>query len=208
MTIRAFSSNQMTHLRTGFTLVLLFLLITLPGCKTLQELAALRQVAFTIDSVTNASLVGVDLASIQSYEDVNPLDALRVANAVRQKSLPFDFTLHLSGRNPEDNDVQARLVRMDWTLFLEDRETISGVFNDDVALPPGQSVDIPITIQLDLYTFFDANARDLIELALNISGKGGKPKNVRLTAVPTIDTPIGPIRYPGTLDIVSTEIGS
>lgn len=178
------------------------------GCTAIQEIAALRQVDFSLDQVTEARLAGIDLDGLNDYSSVNPLDLVRIGNAIRNQSLPFAFTVHIGGRNPDENEVSARLVQMDWTLFLEDRETISGVFNDEVVLPPGRHVDIPISMELDLYRFFESNARDLIELALSVAGAGGSPKNIRISAVPTIQTALGPIRYPGRIDIVSATVGS
>lgn len=176
-------------------------------CAALQELQALSKVDFSIDRVAQATLAGVLIDDIRSYDDLNPLDILKVANAIRTRELPMAFTLHLTGENPASNNTQARMVQLDWTLFLNDRETISGIFNDDVVLPPGSPVDIPISMRLDLISFFGDNARDLIDLALAVSGKGGSPQNIRLSAQPTINTPIGPIRYPGKITIVSKTVG-
>ncbi|MEM1271556.1 MAG: hypothetical protein AAGI08_16035 [Bacteroidota bacterium] len=188
-------------------LALLALCLTLSSCTTLNELRALSQVDFAINDVNQTRLAGVNIDNIRSYEDVGALDAIRIANAVRNKELPFNFTLNLVGENPESNQTQARMVSLDWTLFLEDRETISGVFNDEVVLPPGSPVNIPISMEVDLYRFFGDNLPDLVDLALSISGQGGAPKNIRLNATPSINTPIGPIRYPGEITIVSRQVG-
>lgn len=180
----------------------------LPGCQTLREVANLRFVDFSIAGVQQTRLAGVDVSRVRSYADLSAIDALRIGSAVAEGKLPLKFQLQLAARNPESNGVQARLVQMDWTLFLEDRETISGVFNQEVVLPPGQSVGIPIDIELDLLRFFNNNARDLVELVLALSGQGGASKDVRLEATPTIRTPIGPIRYPNPITIVNRELGS
>ncbi|HSG49490.1 MAG TPA: hypothetical protein VLA43_16845, partial [Longimicrobiales bacterium] len=127
--------------------------------------------------------------------------------ALSDDRLPLEFSLMVQGENPADNEVAARLVRFDWTLLLEDRETVSGVFDQEVVFQPGQPTTFPVRIQLDLLEFFDGNARDLAELALSLADQGGEPKNVALQAVPTIQTALGPIRYPGTLTIVSGEVG-
>lgn len=181
--------------------------LTLAGCQSLREVANLRLVDFDIDRVSNAYLAGVDLSRLQTYEDLRAADIARIGAAVVQRELPLRFQLHLNAENPEGNAVQARLVQMDWTLFLEDRQTVSGVFDDEVLLPPGQTVDIPIAIELDLVRFFDENARDLVELALAVTGQGGAPKDVRLEATPTIRTPFGPIRYPEPITIVHRDLG-
>jgi hypothetical protein len=47
----------------------------------------------------------------------------------------------------------------------------------------------------------------MIDLALAVAGAGGEPTRVSLRALPTIQTSIGPIRYPQPIIIVSREIG-
>ena len=183
-------------------------LSTLPSCQTLQEIASLRDVRFAIDRVAGAELAGVNLSRIRSYEDLSVTDVLRLSRAASRQTAPLAFTLHLTAENPPSNSVTARMVQMDWTLLLEDRETVSGTFNDNIALAPGEPTDIPISIQLDLVEFFGNNLRDLVELALAVSGEGGEAKQVKLQAIPTIETPLGPIRYPQPITIVNRELGS
>jgi hypothetical protein len=96
---------------------------------------------------------------------------------------------------------------MDWTLFLQDRETLSGVFADETLLPPGQPTGVPISMSLNLIEFFEGSTQDLVELALSVAGQGGAPKEVTLRATPVVDTALGPIRYPQPITIVSAEVG-
>jgi len=193
-----------------FVLALLMLASTLAiqGCQTLREIAALRLVDFAIDNVTDARLAGVQIERLRSYEDLSTTDIFQLGRAVAGQELPFRFNLNIAARNPDENDVQARLVRMDWTLFLEDRETISGILDQNLVFPPGQTTTFPVTIEVDLVDFFDRNLRDLVELALSVSGQGGEPKNVSLRAIPTIDTPLGEMEYPRPITIVSRDLGT
>jgi hypothetical protein len=183
------------------------LLFTVAGCQTLQQIANLRKVQFALDRVADANLAGVDIDRIRSYEDIRAQDVLRIGAAVAREELPLNFALHLNAGNPPENDVEARMVRMDWTLLLDDTETISGIFDQNILMPPGQPTDISIPMSLDLVNFFNKGARDLIELALAVSGQGGSPKRIKLVATPTIDTVIGPIRYPNPITIVSRTVG-
>lgn len=187
-------------------LLALAALVLLPSCKQLQQFANLRQVDFRIDTVRNAELAGVNLDRIRAPEDARPQDILRLTSAIAGRRAPLSFTLMLGAENPSDNDVSARLVQMDWTLLLDDRETISGTFDQNILLQPGQPQEIPIQMQLDLFEFFDRSARDVVDLALAVAGEGGG-KNVKLRARPTIDTPIGPIQYPQAVTIVSQDVG-
>lgn len=189
-------------------LLALAALLTLGGCATFQQVLALRDVDFTVDRIEDARLAGVELRAVRSFEDLGFADAGRLAMAVADRELPLSFDLHLTAINPADNSVDARLVRMDWTLLLQGRETLSGVFADETVLRPGVPTDVPIGISLDLVDFFEGNARDLFELALALTDQeGGAPKEVTLRATPTVETRLGPIRYPRPITIVSREVG-
>lgn len=188
--------------------VMVLTAMVLSGCAMLQQIAALRQVDFGIDRVADGRLAGVSLDRVRSYQDLTAIDVARIGTALARGTVPLEFTLHLSALNPADNSVAARLIAMDWTLLLEDRETIAGRLEREIVLEPGIVSDIPLAIALDLSDFFQRNARDLAELALSVAGAGGAPKQVALRAQPTIQTSLGPIRYPQPITIVSGQVGS
>ncbi len=179
----------------------------LSSCSTLQEVANLRKVDFGIDALTDLRIAGVQAGGLSSYDDLGALDIVRIGAAVSRRELPVSFVLDVLAENPAENGVQARMVAMDWTLLLEDRETVSGVFEEEVVIPSGEARHLPIRIELDLIRFFEGNARDLVDVALSLAGEGGEAKNVKLRAVPTIQTMLGPLRYPEPITIVSTSIG-
>lgn len=180
----------------------------LPACATLQQIAALRQVDFSIDRASDVRLAGVLIDDVRSSQQISAVDAARIAAALTRGDLPLELQLHLDARNPSTNSVAARLLRLDWTLLLDDRETISGITDREYVIEPGVPADIPIAIQLDLADFFQHNFRDLVDLALAVTGQGGQPKRIALRATPTIETALGPIRYPEPITIVSAEAGT
>ncbi|MDJ0767077.1 MAG: hypothetical protein QNJ97_29155 [Myxococcota bacterium] len=177
------------------------------ACATLQQIAALRHVDFSIDRVSGIELVGINASQVRSYSDLGLADAARVGAAIARRELPVSFRLHLTAENPRDNSVSARLTQMQWTLLLEDTETISGSIGREYVIPPGQPVDIPLTIQLDLFEFFDRSGPELVDLALNLTGLGGSPTRITIRATPTINTSLGPISYPQPITIVSRRVG-
>ena len=163
---------------------------------------------FALDRIANLRLAGVELEGVRTYSDLSLVDVGRLTLALSEGALPLDFELFVEGLNPAENDVDARLIQLDWTLLIEDRETVSGVFEDEVVFRPGEPTTFPMRIELDLIEFFDGSARDLAEIALSLADQGGEPRNVAIEAVPTVSTALGPIRYPGTITVVSGEVGS
>ncbi len=180
------------------------LFLLLPGCSAIQQITALNQVDFRVNRLADGLLAGVDLNRVRSYNDLNPLDAARLIATVARGELPLGFTVHLDASNPSNNSTAARLLQLDWTLLIDDTETVSGIFNDDRLINPGQTADIPISMELDLVRFFGSNARDIIDLGLNLAGAGGNPARISLRARPTVNTALGPISYPGYITISHT----
>ena len=183
------------------------LLLTMAGCATLQQVMALRDVDFSFDRVANVRVADVQLDRVRSFSDLGLADAARLTAAVADRDLPLSLDIHLRAVNPEDNTVDARLVRMDWTLLIEGREALSGVFDDEIVLPPGEPRDVPFPVTLNLVEFVDGSARDLFELALSLAGVGGEPAELAIRASPVVQTVLGPIRYPRPLTLVRGTVG-
>lgn len=175
-------------------------LLAVPGCTTLQQIAALRQVEFDLDRVTDGLVAGVDLDRARDGR-LGAADLARLGVAATRGSVPLEFTLHVGAENPADNAAPAQLVSLDWTLFLDGTRTVSGVYNDDRQIPPGQRADLPITMSLDLVDFFGRNVSDLAALVGNLAGVESRRQTIRLEAQPSVNTALGPIRYPGTISI-------
>lgn len=183
------------------------LLLGISGCASLQQFAALRQVAFALDGVANGRLAGVEIGRFRNASNLSPLEIGRITVALARRDVPLDFTVNVRASNPAENATTASMVRMAWTLLLDDKETISGVIDTVVALPPGQPTMIPLRMRLNLAEFVDGPAEDLVNLALSVAGLDADPTRVTLRALPTVDTPIGPIRYPAPITIVNRNVG-
>lgn len=178
-------------------------LLLIPGCATLQSLAALSQVRFDLDGVSGLRLAGVDLDRVRGFDELSLADAGRIGTAVVNRRLPLEATLQVAAQNPDENP-EARLLALDWTLFLRDRQTVSGGLDQELLLPAGARTPVPVRVSLDLMEFFDGSSRDMVDLALSLVGAGSEPVEVRLEAVPTVQTAVGPIRYPRPLTLSVT----
>lgn len=183
------------------------ILLALAACATVRGLMALRQVTFEVDRVAAVRLAGVSLDRIRGPSDMGVLEAARIAGALARHQVPLAFEVHLLGRNPAENRTTARLVRMQWVLDLNGRETVSGTLDTAYTFVPGEVTDVRVPVALDLWEFFQGSASDALNLALGLAGLGSRPTEVAVRAVPTIDTPLGPIQYPGSITIVRRTVG-
>jgi hypothetical protein len=176
----------------------------LAGCATLQEIVSLRNVDFALAGTTQSTLAGVGIGSLSGYRDLSAIDVARVGAAFASGQLPFETTLLVRASNPAENG-QARLTALDWTLFLDDRETISGALDREYVLPPGEPVDVPVRVRLDLLDFFDRQLEDVVNLAL-AAGGAGEPTRIHLEATPSVQTPLGVMRFPEPI-VIGYDVG-
>ena len=193
--------------RTRGILALATLAAGLAGCATLRQITALRRVDFSIAGVEDGRLAGVELRRIASYDDLSMVEIGRIALAVTRRDVPLDFRVIVRADNPADNRTAATMVRLAWTLLLDDRETINGVLDTAVMMPPGQTAYIPVPMRVNLRQFFEGPAQSLVDLAASVAGFSSRPTRVAIRAVPTINTPLGPITYPNPITIVNRTVG-
>jgi hypothetical protein len=182
------------------------LVSSIAGCTALREVSNLRKAQFAIDRISNPRLAGMDLFGFESYEDLGTTDVLRLGSSLSDGELPMAFTVNLEATNPSSNSANARLTAMDWTLLLEDKETVAGRFEREVVLPPGEPKNVAVQVELDLVRFFEDNLRGLVNLASAIV-QNEPPQTVKLRVQPTVNTALGPIEYPSPITVVSKRIG-
>jgi hypothetical protein len=176
--------------------VTLLAVIALPGCTALQQLAALRTVTFAFAGVSDVRIAGIRLGAGSSYSSLGLGDVARLGAAVVSNEVPLELVAHVSASNPPENTVTARMIDLGWTLFIDSRQALAGQLGGAVAIDPGKTTDVPLSVRVDLLKLGSGGARDLFDLGLAIAGYGPLQKDLRLELVPTIDTSLGPIRYP------------
>ncbi len=191
-------------------------LVLIAGCSAVKQLSDalenLRRVQFKIAGVTNFRLAGIDVSNKKKISDFSVSEALQLTNAFASRRLVSDFILNVDARNPNDGSAQkttnstAQITNFDWRLLIDDTPTVNGNIASPVSVPgKGQTVVIPLAVNLDLYEFFGKAGYDrVINLALAIAGEGGSSR-IKLDAKPTIRIGSFPITYPGRITIVDYE---
>ena len=170
-------------------------LLGISACATLQQIAALRTLTFEFTRVSDVRLVGIPIGAGSTFSGLGMVDAARLGAAILAKQAPIELVAHVNATNPAANQVTARMVELGWTLFVDDRRTLAGDIASPVAIGPGSTVDVPLSVRFDLFQLGSGGARDLYDIALTIAGQGSVKKDLRLDLEPTVETSLGPIRF-------------
>ena len=184
--------------------VSLCFIVASAGCTALRETAALKDVKFSFDRVSNVRVAGVTVDGKDSYTDVGVTDVAKLTAAVLGQNVPTSLIVHVKAENPSSNSVTARMVQLGWTFFIEDRKILDGKLDSTYAFAPGTPVDVRVPITFDAYDMYEHNAENLFELGLALADVGEYEKEVRLDLVPTVNTDLGPITYPQPITVKRT----
>jgi LEA14-like dessication related protein len=190
-------------------LVVVFSLI-FSACSVIETATNLQKLKFKVSGVNDFRLMNVSLSGKTNITDLSWSDALKLKDLLTMKSFPVSFVLNLDALNPNDGKTSpiksdATITGMEWRLLIDNVQTISGNINSPISIPSsGQSITIPIQMDLDLYKFFsNKNYDKLIDLALALGGMNNDLTRVKLDIRPTVKTMFGNITYPGWITAVN-----
>lgn len=167
-----------------------------------RQVAMLSKCEFRLSSVDQLKLAGVNIQQVKKLSDLSLLDAAKITTAaVSGSSLPLNFTLNVEVKNP--NAGSAGLTKLDWILFIDDIQMVSGVNEQRLQVPGnGGTGTIPLTIGVNLKEVLKGKSGDAIaNFGLNLAGAGNKPTRITLKAKPTIMVGSQYIAYPGYLTV-------
>jgi LEA14-like dessication related protein len=198
-------------MRRNYFLVLIIISLALSGCSMYTQISNISRLKFRLKSVSDFTINGLNISNKSSLRDFNVFDSAQLLNSIAKGSLPVKFNLNIEAMNPNDGGGYPRqdldIVDFKWRLIIDDVETLSGNIARPISVPgKGETTIFPITVDLDLYKFFkERGFENMINLALAIGGKSPNLTRVTLKAQPTIQTPLGKIKYPSEIDIIDRE---
>jgi len=178
--------------------------LTLSSCDVLQqigEMATFARCEFRLSTVEGITLGGVNVQKVSNLNQLNLQDAARLTAALASGQLPLDLTLNVQVKNP--NTSAASLNRLEWILFIDDIQMVSGLNQNTVNIPPQNgTATLPLRISVDLKKALSGRSGDaLLNFGLNLAGAGNRPTRIMLKAKPSIVVAGNTVPYPGYLSI-------
>lgn len=181
-------------------------ILSFQSCDILQQMVTFTKCEFKMNSLTDTKLVGMNIQNKNSFSDLSFMDAANVTKTLLGGELPLSFNLNIETKNP--NTSTAAMQKMEWILFIDDIKITTGILNQQVTIPPGETRNIPIAIKLDLKKLFnDKTKTSLLNFGFNLADAGNYPTRVKLDIKPTINVAGFPLEYPGYFSL-KKEFGS
>ncbi len=178
-------------------------MLSVTSCEVVQQAAELNtfvQCKFKLKTVKNLRLANVDVQKVKDYKQLNMMDVINLTSAVTSGKIPLTFTLNMEVKNP--NQKLAAMNRLNWILLIDGIEMTSGVVEQRVEIPSGNSTVLPMKMKVDLKEVLKGEtAKSIINFGLNLADASDKPTRITLKAKPTIVVAGRPISYPDYITI-------
>jgi hypothetical protein len=195
--------NRFNKILIFSTFTIIFIFVT-SGCDILNQAQKMLNFAncqFKVQNVSNVNLVGINVQNIKTVNDLSILDAAKIMAAVAANSFPLTFNLNIQAKNP--NTSAAGMNQMQWILFIDNIQMVSGNLNQQINIPANQGIaTIPLNISVDLKQVLKGKSADAIaNFGLNLAGAGNKPTRITMKLKPTIMIGSYPMKYPDYITI-------
>jgi len=190
-----------------------FAILAITSCQFLKDAANtisnLKPVQYKINNVNNFTMGGMDISNKKSYSDFSAADILKFTMAVKNGNLPTSFTINVDALNPNtglNNTISAiaTISSLPWDLYIDNALVLSGNIGNAISIPnSGKTVTIPLQVNLDLVQIYKNQGIDkIVNTALMLGGINKSTANIKIVTQPTVNTPLGAIKYPKKITIV------
>jgi len=181
-------------------ILLCFAAVTILGCgvnKQAQQIKALERCTYKVLSASNLTVAGTDVKKLIDNQDFNIGSLPALAFGLLRKDVPMRAMLNLEITNPTGD--LAAINQFDYKVLINNQELVDGFVNQQVSIPSGQSIVVPVALNVNVYQFI-SNQKVMSEISDFLRG-GDKKGLVTLKIKPSIMIGGTVVKYPGYITI-------
>ncbi len=172
----SFSKNSL------FALSLLILVLFSSSCslfKQTKEYERFVNSRFSVQEVKVLSIAGIDVSQKGKISDLNFSQMISLGLRFVKGDLPSVIKLTVQGQNTADK--RAAISGMDWLLQAKSDTLATGVLNQPVTIPPGETILFPVKVNFNLSKLLKSGSLD--QMLKIVLGDGGKAEYEKLGLV-------------------------
>jgi len=172
----SFSRNSL------FALPLLILVLFSSSCslfKQAKEYERFVNSRFAVRDVKVLSIAGIDVSQKGKISDLNFSQMISLGLRFVKGDLPSVILLTVQGQNTAHE--KAAISGMDWLLQAKSDTLATGVLNQPVTIPPGETILFPVKVNFNLSKLLKSGSLD--QMLKIVLGDGGKTEYEKLGLV-------------------------
>jgi len=158
----------------------------LSGCSVLNQINTVKECNYAFAGLDGFSYAGVKLDKLKNPTSLTLTDSINILTALRDKQTKLTFNALVDIENPHSG--AASVEKMDWILFLDGVEMLSGINKDAIKVEPNATSRAVIQAGVDPTKVLNGNSiENLWTLYCKLSGRDtSKSTKVTLKLKPTV----------------------
>ena len=183
-----------------FFSALVFSVFLITGCGIFRKMVNFSKCTFYYHSVENVNLAGVSFKDKKSFSDFSIIDLGKLSAALISRKMDVTMDVNIEAVNP--NAKPAGISRLEWKLFLDDVEILSGYTEDKIEIPGSGSQVFPVHIKFDILQYcHDKESKAVANLVLNLMDMGEEESRLKIKLKPSVHVAGVRLAYPGYITI-------
>ena len=156
------------------------------GCSVFSSLSTVKECNYSFAGLDGFSYAGVKLDKLKDPTSLTLTDSINLLTALRDKNTKLTFNTLVDIENP--NSGTANVETMDWKLFLDGKEMLSGINKDAIKVEANKTNRASIQASVDPTKVINGNSLEsLWTLYCKLSGRETtKSSKVTLKLKPTV----------------------
>ncbi|MHA6247569.1 hypothetical protein ACXYMU_06505 [Pontibacter sp. CAU 1760] len=173
------------------------LVLMLAGCKQANDLKHFSEATYSLQSVQDLELNGVDVMEKQSLYDFTTSEGDSLLASISDNTLQATTVLYLQVQLQETaEEPEMRITELEWQLLVDGEETLEGLVKQPLLLREGVN-QLPVqTSVLMAEVEGMRNYQGLSKLMTLLSFKRDLQQRLTFRIKPTIETPVGAVALP------------
>ena len=217
---QSMSSLVRLYRHTLFTLLLTATIVVFSSCSSIKSiteaLSTLQRCEFRMSGIREAKLAGVPIGDKRSIGDFRPFsDGITLLQAYRNNQFDLELVADVEVRNPNTGNngtrkTDAVISHIDARLLIDEKQTaVADIVNPLTVPSTGESVIVPVRVRIDVLAFYrEKGYDDVLSFLLGIAGAEAKKGRIALDIQPTVETPLGRMKYPQRIRLIDKEFRS
>jgi len=125
-----------------FSVLVLFL-----GCSA-AKLNRLKTCEYKYSGISDVVISGQKLDDLKTQKSAGFMGTSILGKLLFDKEAPMSFNVLIQVKNP--NKKIATLDKIEWTALIQDKEFLSGIYNQHFEVKPGETALLSIPVSFDL----------------------------------------------------------
>ncbi|MEJ8800646.1 hypothetical protein [Pontibacter sp. H249] len=183
-------------------LLVLLLLLAGAACKTKDDFEAFKEADYSLKSVDEVRVNGINLLEKKRAEDFSFGEAAVLFSAFSENKLNATSILNLNvDLGEEHKDRTMTVTQLKWQMLVNNEKAVSGVIQEAIQLKNGLNtikVSSPVAFAQENGS---SSLNSLLRIATMLHEDRSKAQ-VQLQIKPTVQTSVGPIELPAFINVI------